>query len=53
MREAERRLGKQAAAPESRRSTSQEELTEAIWHMLTNNEPFAPAPGGVTLRLAA
>jgi hypothetical protein len=28
-------------------------LTEAIWHMLTNNQPFAPAPGGATLRLAA
>jgi transposase len=28
-------------------------LTEAIWHMLTNNQPFAPASGGATLRLAA
>ena len=28
-------------------------LAEAIWHMLTNNQPFAPAPGGATLRLAA
>ena len=28
-------------------------LTEAIWHMLTNTQPFAPAPGGSTSRLAA
>jgi transposase len=26
-------------------------LTEAIWHMLTNDQPFAPA--GAPLRLAA
>ena len=38
---------------ESRRSTSPEKLTEAIWHMLTNNQPFAPAPGRRHLRLAA
>jgi hypothetical protein len=28
-------------------------LTEAIWHMLTHNQPFTAAPGGSTLRLAA
>jgi transposase len=28
-------------------------LTEAIWHMLTTNQPFTPAPGGSTFRLAA
>lgn len=30
-------------------------LTEAIWHMLTNNQPFAPTPasGGAAFRLAA
>jgi len=28
-------------------------LTEAIWHMLTRNEPFTPAAGGSTVRLAA
>jgi transposase len=27
-------------------------LTEAIWHMLTNNQPFASASGGATVRLA-
>jgi hypothetical protein len=30
-------------------------LTEAIWHMLTTNQPFAPTPalGGAAFRLAA
>jgi transposase len=28
-------------------------LTRAIWHMLTNNEPFNPARGGAAFRLAA
>ena len=29
-------------------------LTEAIWHMLTTNQPFDPAAaGGATLRLTA
>jgi transposase len=28
-------------------------LTRAIWHMLTNNEPFTAAPGGAARRLAA
>jgi transposase len=28
-------------------------LTTAIWHMLTNNQPFAPAAGGAAFRLAA
>ena len=50
----ERRLGKTA-----RRRVAQidiaRKLTEAIWRMLTNNQPFAPTPasGGATLRLAA
>jgi transposase len=28
-------------------------LTEAMWHMLTTHQPFTPAPGGSTFRLAA
>jgi hypothetical protein len=29
-------------------------LTNAIWHMLTDNKPFnAAAPGGAAFRLAA
>jgi hypothetical protein len=32
-----------------------QKLTEAIWHMLTTNQPFNPtaAAGGAALRLAA
>jgi transposase len=40
-----------SAAPSSRRSTSPGRLSEAIWHMLTREQPFAPA--GATDPLAA
>ena len=46
------RLGKQRGARVAQIDIARK-LTEAIWHMLTNNQPFAPAPGGATLRLAA
>jgi hypothetical protein len=45
------RLGKQRGAKVAQIDIARK-LTEAIWHMLTRNEPFAPAPGGATLRLA-
>jgi transposase len=47
-----RRLGKQRGARVAQIDIARK-LTEAIWHMLTNNQPFAPAPGGAPLRLAA
>jgi transposase len=47
-----KRLGKQRGAKVAQIDIARK-LTEAIWHMLTRNEPFAPAPGGATLRLAA
>jgi transposase len=47
-----RRLGRQRGAKVAQIDIARK-LTEAIWHMLTNNQPFAPAPGGATLRLAA
>jgi transposase len=47
-----RRLGKQRGAKVAQIDIARK-LSEAIWHMLTNNQPFAPAPGGATLRLAA
>jgi len=47
-----RRLGKQRGARVAQIDIARK-LTEAIWHMLTNNQTFAPAPGGATLRLAA
>ncbi len=47
-----RRLGKQRGAKVAQIDIARK-LTEAIWYMLTNNQPFAPAPGGATLRLAA
>jgi transposase len=47
-----RRLGKQRGAKDAQIDIARK-LTEAIWHMLTNNQPFAPAPGGATDRLAA
>jgi transposase len=49
-----RRLGKQRGARVAQIDIARK-LTEAIWHMLTNNQPFAPTPasGGATLRLAA
>jgi hypothetical protein len=59
----ERGLGRESGLtvtpPPARRQGGQidiaRKLTEAIWHMLTRNQPFAPtpAPGGATLRLAA
>jgi hypothetical protein len=47
-----RRLGKQRGAKVARIDIARK-LSEAIRHTLTNNQPFAPAPGGATLRLAA
>jgi hypothetical protein len=47
-----RRLGRQRGAKVAQIDVARK-LTEAIWHMLTNNQPFAPAPGGSALRLAA
>jgi transposase len=47
-----KRLGKQRGAKVAQIDIARK-LSEAIWHMLTNNQPFAPAPGGATLRLAA
>jgi transposase len=47
-----KRLGKQRGAKVAQIDIARK-LTEAIWHMLTRNEPFAPAPGGATFRLAA
>jgi transposase len=47
-----RRLGKQRGARVAQIDIARK-LTEAIWQMLTNNQTFAPAPGGATLRLAA
>jgi transposase len=46
------RLGKQRGAKVAQIDIARK-LTEAIWHMLTRNEPFAPALGGATNRLAA
>jgi transposase len=39
-----RRLGKQRGAKVDQIDIARK-LTEAIWHMLTRNQPFAPAPG--------
>jgi transposase len=49
-----KRLGKQRGAKVARIDIARK-LTEAIWHMLTRNQPFAPtpAPGGAAFRLAA
>jgi transposase len=48
-----RRLGKQRGARVAQIDIARK-LTEAIWHMLTNNQPFNPAAaGGATLVLAA
>jgi transposase len=44
-----RRLGRQRG-PKVAQIDLSRKLTEAIWHMLTNNQPFAPA--GATFRLA-
>ena len=45
-----RRLGKQRG-PKVAQIDLGRQLTEAIWYMLTRNQPFAPA--GATFRLAA
>jgi transposase len=45
-----RRLGRQRG-PKVAQIELSRKLTEAIWHMLTRNEPFAPA--GARCRLAA
>jgi transposase len=45
-----RRLGRQRG-PKVAQIDLSRKLTEAIWHMLTRNQPFAPAGAG--LRLAA
>jgi transposase len=49
-----KRLGRQRGARVAQVDIARK-LTEAIWHMLTNNQPFAPTPasGGATNRLAA
>ena len=44
------RLGRQRG-PKVAQIDLSRKLTEAIWHMLTRNQPFAPA--GATFRLAA
>jgi transposase len=48
------RLGKQRGAKVAQVDIARK-LTEAIWHMLTRHEPFAPTPaaGGAAFRLAA
>jgi transposase len=48
------RLGRQRGAKVAQIDIARR-LTEAIWHMLTTNQPFAPTPaaGGAALRLAA
>jgi transposase len=51
------RLGRQRGAKVAQIDIARK-LTEAIWHMLTRNEPFAPSSptataGGATFRLAA
>ena len=49
-----RRLGRKRGAKVAQIDVARK-LTEAIWHMLTNNESFAPttAPRGAAFRLAA
>ena len=47
-----RRLGRQRGAKVAPIDVARK-LTEAIWHRLTNHEPFAPAPGGSAFRLSA
>ena len=46
----QRRLGRQRG-PKVAQIDLARRLTEAIWHMLTRNQPFAPA--GAPFRLAA
>ena len=45
-----KRLGRQRG-PKVAQIDLARKLTEAIWHMLTRNQPFAPA--GAPFRLAA
>jgi transposase len=49
-----KRLGRQRGARVAQIDIARK-LSEAIWHMLTNNQPFAPTPasGGATPRLVA
>ena len=48
-----KRLGRQRGSKVAQVEIARR-LTRAIWHMLSNNEPFnAAAPGGAALRLAA
>jgi transposase len=47
-----RRLGRQRGAKVAQIDIARR-LTHAVWHMLTNNQPFAPAAGGAAFRLAA
>jgi transposase len=48
-----KRLGKQRGAKVAQVDVARR-LSRAIWHMLTNSEPFnAQAPGGAALRLTA
>ena len=46
-----RRLGRQRGAKVAQIDIARK-LSEAIWHILTNNQRFTPAPGGSTCRLA-
>jgi len=46
------RLGKQRGAKVAQIDIARR-LTEAVWHMLTRNQPFTPSAGGSTFRLAA
>jgi hypothetical protein len=45
-----RRLGRQRG-PKVAQIELSRKLTEAIWHMLTRNQPFAPAGAGFRLAL--
>ncbi len=48
-----KRLGRQRGAKVAQIDLARK-LTEAIWHMLTTNQPFdPPASGGAACRLAA
>jgi hypothetical protein len=48
-----RRLGRQRGAKVAQIDLARK-LTEAIWYMLTRNQPFKPfAPAGAPFRLAA
>ena len=46
------RLGKQRGAKVAQIDIARR-LTEAVWHMLTRDQPFTPAAGGSAFRLAA